>query len=134
MKTFLTYNGQLRSETDPSAISNLIRKGWVETPQPEFNAATQSCDWKGGDWVVSAIATVSPIALGEQHVEASGFSAARLVTMFDLFLQTKEANALASKPKLVALYTWLQTVKATAVAGGTDFTAPPYSFEEVVSE
>jgi hypothetical protein len=76
----------------------------------------------------------SAIALGEQHVEASGFSAARLVTLFDLLLQAKEAGTLESKPRLVALYTWLQTVKAAAIAGGTEFPAPPFSFEEVVSE
>lgn len=74
------------------------------------------------------------IRYGEQFVEQAGFSAARLVTLMDLLLQTKEANALGSKPKLVALYTWLQTVKGMAIAGQTAFPPAPHTFEEVVSE
>jgi hypothetical protein len=74
------------------------------------------------------------IAAGEQHVAKAGLTGARLVTLMDLLLTTKEANALASKPKLVALYTWLQTVKATALAGSVSFPAAPHTFEEVVSE
>ncbi|MCK9587903.1 MAG: hypothetical protein M0Q93_00905 [Terrimicrobiaceae bacterium] len=74
------------------------------------------------------------IALGEQAVEAAGLTGTRLVTLMDLLLQTKEANALASKPKLVALYTWLQTVKHMAIAGSVAFPPAPHTFEEVVSE
>ena len=74
------------------------------------------------------------IALGEQAVAAAGLTGARLVTLMDLLLQTKEANALAAKPKLVALYTWLQTVKQTALAGSVTFPPAPHTFEEVVSE
>jgi len=74
------------------------------------------------------------IQAGEQHVAAAGFSAARLVTLMDLLLQTKESNALASKPKLVALYTWLQTIKQMAIAGQVNFPPAPHTFEEVVSE
>jgi len=90
---------------------------------------------------ITATSTVDPtpqpidaISLGEQHVENSGLSAARLVTLMDLLLTTKEANALASKPKLVALYTWLQTVKAMAITGQVNFPPAPHTFEEVVSE
>jgi hypothetical protein len=52
----------------------------------------------------------------------------------DLLMTTKEANALESRPKLVVLYTWLQTVKVTALAGSVQFLPAPFSFEEVVSE
>ncbi|MCK9587965.1 MAG: hypothetical protein WC069_06390 [Candidatus Shapirobacteria bacterium] len=74
------------------------------------------------------------ITAGEQHVAAAGLTGSRLVTLMDLLLQVKEANALASKPKLVALYTWLQTVKGMAVAGQVGFPPAPFTFEEVVSE
>lgn len=74
------------------------------------------------------------IALGEAHVAQAGLTASRLVTLMDLLLTVKEADALASHPKLVAFYSWLQTVKGTAIAGGTTFTDAPYTFEEVVSE
>lgn len=74
------------------------------------------------------------IAAGERAVAAAGFSSARLVTLMDMLLTAKEADALASKPKLVALYTWLQTVKQTALAGSVAFPPAPHTFEEVVSE
>ena len=80
------------------------------------------------------IKTVSTIALGEAHVDKAGLTGSRMVTLMDLLLRIKEANALESKPKLVALYTWLQTVKAMAIAGATEFPAAPHTFEEVVSE
>lgn len=74
------------------------------------------------------------IAAGEQHVAAAGLTGARLVTLMDLLLTTKEANALASKPKMVALYTWLQTVKSMSIAGVVTFPPAPHTFEEVISE
>jgi hypothetical protein len=74
------------------------------------------------------------IAAGERHVAAAGLTGERLVTLMDILLQTKEANALARKPKLVALYTWLQTVKGMAIAGIVQFPPAPHTFEEVVSE
>lgn len=51
--TFITLNGHLRSETDPEVIYNLIRKGWSEAPQPQFDPATQECNWVDGAWVVT---------------------------------------------------------------------------------
>lgn len=83
---------------------------------------------------IAAMTPGEKIALGEQAVANAGLTAARLVTLFDLLLQTKEADAIASKPKLVALYAWLQTVKGMAIAGQTAFPPAPYTFEEVVSE
>lgn len=83
------------------------------------------------------IANLTPtqkIILGEQHVEKSGLTGSRLVTLMDLLLQVKEADALGSHPKLVALYTWLQTVKGMAIAGNVEFPVCPHTFEEVVSE
>ena len=82
-------------------------------------------------------ATMTPaekIAFGEKYVADSGLSAARLVTLMDLLLTTKEANMLEKKPKLVTLYTWLQTVKAMSVAGNVAFPPCPHTFEEVLSE
>tara|TARA_R110000868_G_scaffold55422_3_gene172223 strand:- start:1039 stop:1506 length:468 start_codon:yes stop_codon:yes gene_type:complete len=74
------------------------------------------------------------IRRGEAYVQSKGFSAARLVTLMDKLLQVKEANALASNPKLVAVYQWLQEVKAKAIATQIDFSEPPYTFEEVITE
>ena len=49
----LTYQSQLRSESDPAIIANLQRKGWVETVPPSYDAATQHApEWLNGAWVV----------------------------------------------------------------------------------
>ena len=49
----LTYQSQLRSESDAAVIANLQRKGWVETVPPSYDAATQHApEWINGAWVV----------------------------------------------------------------------------------
>jgi hypothetical protein len=49
----LTFQQQLRSESDPVVIANLQRKGWVETVPPSYEAATQHApEWVNGAWVV----------------------------------------------------------------------------------
>lgn len=58
--TYLTYDKQLRSETDPEIIANLLRKGWVEAPQPPYDPATETCQWVDGAWVVAPIVIPVP--------------------------------------------------------------------------
>lgn len=58
--TYITYQGQLRSETNPQVIATLKRKGWVEAPQPPYDPATQTCQWVDGAWVVAAIVVPVP--------------------------------------------------------------------------
>lgn len=58
--TYLTYNKQLRSEDNPQVIANLLRKGWVEVPQPPYDPATQTCQWIDGAWVVAPIVVPVP--------------------------------------------------------------------------
>jgi len=49
----LTYQQQLRSESDAAVIANLQRKGWVETVPPSYDATTQHApEWINGTWVV----------------------------------------------------------------------------------
>lgn len=60
MTTYLTYDKQLRAETDPDIIANLLRKGWVEAPQPPYDPATQTCQWVDGAWVVAPIVIPVP--------------------------------------------------------------------------
>ena len=49
----LTYQQHLRSESDPTVIANLQRKGWVETVPPSYDVATQHApEWVNGAWVV----------------------------------------------------------------------------------
>ena len=55
MFTYLTYECQLRAETDQNAIETLLRKGWVETPQPQYDPNTETCTWENCQWVVAPI-------------------------------------------------------------------------------
>ena len=77
---------------------------------------------------------VDSIAAGELCIEQAGFTASRLVTMLDMVLQAREAGTLPTKTKLVALYTWMQTVKGMAKAGATEFPPCKITFEDVVNE
>jgi hypothetical protein len=55
MTTFLTLECQLRAETDQNAIETLLRKGWIETPQPQYDPSTETCAWENCQWVVAPI-------------------------------------------------------------------------------
>lgn len=74
------------------------------------------------------------IAAGEAHVRRAGFTADRKVILLNKLLKAKDADELASVPKLLALYGWMEATQAAAVAGETSFVAAPYSFEEVITE
>lgn len=74
------------------------------------------------------------LAAGTAYVTGKGFDADKKVILLNKLLAVKEANALAAKPNLVALYTWMETVQGMAVAGQTMFPKPPHTFEEVIAE
>jgi len=59
-QTFLTYECQLRVETDPEIIATLERKSWVNTPQPPYDPLTQNCVWENCEWVVKDIIVSVP--------------------------------------------------------------------------
>lgn len=86
----LTFNRQLRTESDKNVIANLLRKGWVEVPQPVFNSATQQCDWDGSGWVVSLIPLVAKEELPKWALHAfraigrkAGFTVAELSVVLE---------------------------------------------------
>jgi hypothetical protein len=74
------------------------------------------------------------IEAGERHVERQGYSAARLVTCFDSLMAAKEAGTLGQRPKLVAVYGWLQSIKAKAAEQEKNFDKAPHTFEDVLTE
>jgi len=82
----------------------------------------------------TVVDTPTPIALGAAWVRSAGYGADEKVICLNKLLKVKDANELATHPKLVATYTWLETVQAMAVAGQTAFPPAPHTFEEVVSE
>jgi hypothetical protein len=70
-----------------------------------------------------------PLNLAESHV-ASFFSTGRLLQMkvwWDTFPHT-------ITPKLAAVYLWADGITRSALAGTTDFSAPPHTFVEVAEE
>jgi hypothetical protein len=81
-----------------------------------------------------ALAPLTPIELGRTHVAEAGFDADKKVILLNKLLSVKEADALAAHPKLVALYTWFETVQGMAIAGQTMFPRAPHTFEEVIAE
>jgi hypothetical protein len=62
-------DGQLRTETDPERIATLIRKGWVETPKPTHDPATQTeAEWVDGAW---SVRDLTPDEIAEREAEAA---------------------------------------------------------------
>jgi hypothetical protein len=70
--TYLTYNLQLRKESDANVISNLLRKGWKEAPPPSYDINTQFIEWVNGDWVVKPIQLSSAVVSMRSFREACG--------------------------------------------------------------
>jgi len=83
--------------------------------------------------VTSGPSPEEKIGLAKAHV-AQSFDAFDLISMMDKLAQVKDVDALAANPKLVATYTWIQTVQGMAVAGQTAFPPAPHTFEEVIRE
>lgn len=96
----LSHAGNLRIESDEQAVDTLKRKGWIEAPQPEFDAATHTCDWVDGAWSVSAIPTQVP-----QEVPLWAF---RSMLALSGLTDAAEAQiaALPEPEKTVALTQW----------------------------
>ena len=133
MKTYLTLDKQLRTETDIAIISNLERKGWVPAPQPDYDPATQQCEWIDGSWVISPIPPVFYNA--EQWLEKEGYNSTALVTLLDL--NGKLVAAGKTSVKLNAVKNWTDGMIASYAADPSpksDWTNAPYGFTETTKE
>jgi hypothetical protein len=73
------------------------------------------------------------IKAAEKHV-LKWFTPLGVSALQDKLLEKKEAGTLDDYPKLVAVYTWMKTIQATALSGGTAFPDPPHTFDEVLAE
>ena len=71
---------------------------------------------------------------GIEHVQESGFDPGKWVILLNKLLKARMENTVDSKPKLVAIYSWMETVESMAVAGNLDFPPAPYTFEEAILE
>ena len=133
MKTYLTFNKQLRSENDPAIIANLERKGWVPAPQPAYDPTSQQCEWVDGAWVVTPIPPT--LYTADQWLAKEGYGPTQLVTLLDLTAQLQMAGKVS--PKLDAVKLWTNMILAEYVQSPTpkeDWGTPPFSFSETVTE
>ncbi len=44
-----------RVENDPNVIANLLRKGWLEVPEPVYDPETQRVYWASHEWKIEEI-------------------------------------------------------------------------------
>lgn len=98
--TYLTYNKQLRSETDPEIIATLVRKGWVEVPQPPYDPATETCQWVDGAWVVAPIVIPVPTQVAMWALRESVMFAGEMSAI------TNALNSLPEPEKAIAWNRW----------------------------
>ena len=131
MKTYLTLDKQLRSETDPAIIANLDRKGWVISPQPDHDPATQQCEYVDGAWVVTAIP--APTYTAEEWTAQQGYGGNRSTTL--LYQKLRLDASAKSSPKLNAVQVWLDGMIASGLSpAASNWPASPHSFEETLTE
>lgn len=98
--TYLTYDKQLRSETDPEIIATALRKGWVEVPQPPYDPSTETCQWVDGAWVVAPIVIPVPTQVAMWALRESVMFAG------EMFAITNALNSLPEPEKAIAWNRW----------------------------
>ena len=85
MTTYLTLDCALRAETDPTAISNLERKGWVVTVPPSYDPATEQPPvWENCAWVVKPIPPPAPYRVSKDTITSRVLDAGKLPDLMTL--------------------------------------------------
>jgi len=83
--TYLTLDCALRAETDPSAIANLERKGWVVTVPPSYDPATEQAPvWENCGWVVKPIPPPAPYRVSKDTITSRVLDAGKLPDLMTL--------------------------------------------------
>lgn len=98
--TYLTYQSQLRSETNPQVIATLKRKSWIEAPQPPYDPATQTCQWIDGAWVVAPIVIPVPTEVAMWSLREALENAGELANV------DQKINALPPAQRRIAQNRW----------------------------
>jgi len=112
MPTYLTLDCQLRSETDPQTIANLERKGWVETPPPSYDPATEQAPvWENCGWVVKPIPPPQPYRVSKDTITSRVLDAGKIP---DLMAVIDGLNA--EEQFLWTNYAWFWNNNPTAIA------------------
>ena len=85
MTTYLTLDCALRAETDPTAIANLERKGWVVTVPPSYDPATEQAPvWENCGWVVKPIPPPAPYRVSKDTITSRVLDAGKLPDLMTL--------------------------------------------------
>jgi hypothetical protein len=112
MPTYLTLDCDLRSETDPQTIANLERKGWVETPPPSYDPATEQPPvWENCDWVVKPLPPPQPYRVSKDTITSRVLDAGKIL---DLMAVIDGLNA--EEQFLWTNYAWFWNNNPTAIA------------------
>jgi len=118
--TYLTLDCALRAETDPTAIANLERKGWVVTVPPSYDPATEQAPvWENCGWVVKPIPPPAPYRVSKDTITTRVLNAGSLPDLMTLI-----ASLPSEQQFLWTNYAWFwnnnQTVLAMCAQLGLD--------------
>ncbi len=133
MKTYLTNSNILRTETEQSVISNLLRKGWVECPQPSYNPENETVEWINGTWVILPIE--KPSYSADEWLTSQGYNSVILITLLDLENKLKEQNKNSSK--LASVRSWINGILSGYIANPepkNNWPERPFNPQETVAE
>lgn len=112
MITYLTLYCALRAETDPTAIANLERKGWVITVPPSYDPATEQPPvWENCGWVVKPIPPPEPYRVSKDTIVSRVNDAGKvpdLMTVID--------GMTAEQQFFWTNYAWFWSNNPTAIA------------------
>lgn len=91
-------------------------------------------DWPSEGIEATAAAHVQRCIAGAETHIARSFSTLILMDGLKRIMAAIAAGTLASIPKTVAVATWVETVKQTALAGSNRFPPAPFTVAEVLAE
>ena len=112
MPTYLVLDCQLRTETDSQTIANLERKGWVETPPPSYDPATEQPPvWENCGWVVNPLPPPQPYRVSKDTITSRVLDAGKIP---DLMAVIDGLNA--EEQFLWTNYAWFWNNNPTAIA------------------
>lgn len=112
MTTYLTLDCALRAETDPTAIANLERKGWVVTVPPSYDPATEQAPvWENCGWVVKPIPPPAPYRVSKDTITSRVLDAGKLPDLMTLI-----SSLPADQQFLWTNYAWFWNNNQTVIA------------------
>ena len=119
---YFLINGELKTLQQKTEAERSVRQAERETARVAALAAK-----------AAAMSQADRIKAAEAHI-ARHFTAFGLMEGLKKLMTAQMSGNLAAVPKTVAVATWVETVKAMAMAGQLDLPEPPHTFDEIVAE